>query len=639
MKPDPGRWPPRALLAATLLLHLVLVLHFAPLSTMLEPEPIWAIDYSLHYYQVDRFRRAFDESGRFWSYDPQVLAGQPAGAMEDLTSKGMELFVVALSSGLGVDQAVAYNLFILLVHLLLPLAAWLTAWLLGLGRWARALLVLAWICLWFFDSFFHWIWYCGMISWSAAAYLSPLLMALVYRTVEGGRPRLWLATALLAALLITVHPFAAFAAALPCAAIYFRDARRLGVAHHLGLALTLVVVVAVQLPWLITANQFSHYLLELVSFLKPPFRAVLSDFLELLRDPWDSGAVPVRSMFRFLILAAGLAGLWRWRKTKDRRLLPVGLMGLGLLVMAYGGGLIPPLGKVQPHRQLMPAIFALALPAVLVLMDTARELRWGRLSTAARTALVLCLVLLLPRVARTVMVGVPDLIPERPRQVPGQGPKGPRLDTFTGTHGTPIGALKHRPTPPHFKKIRAWLLKNHKGHGRVLAQDWMMSEYFAWSTKLPQVGGLEQRAITHGDAHLFRKYPQGKAPNAWLRAYLERYAVGFIVVKAVLPDLERQRNLLEPQVLIENHRIYKTRIKPSYFLIGQGTVVSQRLNSIKVDRVSGPSVVLRFHWMETLRCRPSCKVERYELKGDRVGFIGVRDPPEKFEIYNSYEWE
>ena len=58
----------------------------------------------------------------------------------------------------------AYNLFILLVHLLLPLAAWLTAWLLGLGRWARALLVLAWSCLWFFDSFFHWIWYCGMIS-------------------------------------------------------------------------------------------------------------------------------------------------------------------------------------------------------------------------------------------------------------------------------------------------------------------------------------------------------------------------------------------------------------------------------------------------------------------------------------------
>ena len=221
----------------------------------------------------------------------------------------------------------------------------------------------------------------------------------------------------------------------------------------------------------------------------------------------------------------------------------------------------------------------------------------------------------------------------------GQGPKGPRLDTFTGTHGTAIGALRHRPTPPHFKEIRAWLLKNHKGNGRILTQDWMMSEYFAWSTDLPQVGGLEQRAITHGDAHLFRKYPQGKVPNAWLRAYLERYAVGFIVVKAVMPDLEWQKDLLEFQILIDNHRIYRTKIKPNLLLTGKGRVASEGLNSIKVEDASGPTVVLRYHWMETLRCRPSCKVERHELEGDRVGFIEVRNPPAKFEIYNSYEWE
>ena len=606
---------------------------------MLEPEPIYAIDYSLHYYQVDRARQAFNETGHFWSYDPQVLAGQPAGAMEDLTSKGMELFVIALSNGLGVHQAVAYNLFILLVHLMLPLAAWLTAWLFGLGRWERAALVLSWVCLWFFDSFFHWIWYCGMISWSAAAYLSPLLVGLVYKTVEGGRWRLWLATALLAALLVTVHPFATFAAALPCAAIYLRRARRLGLPHHLGLALTLVLVVASQLPWLITASKFSHYLLELTSFLKPPFRAVVTDYLELLRDPWDSGAVPVRSMFRFLCLAAGLTGLWRWRRFKDPRLLPLGLMSLFLLFMAYGGGLIPALGKVQPHRQIMPAMLALTVPAVLVLVATIRDIRWRGLSTAVRTLLLLALLLLLPRVARTIMVAVPDLIPDRPRQVPGQGPKGPRLDTFTGLHSVAMNPLAHRPPPPHFKEIRAWLLKHHKGNGRILAQDWLMSEYLAWSTDLPQVGGLEQRAITHADAQLFRRYPQGKVPREFLRAYLERYAVSYVVIKAVMPDLEWQKDLLAFQVLIDNHRIYRTIIKPSYFLVGQGRVASQRLNSIKVEDASGPAVVLRFHWMETLRCRPDCKVERYPLEGDRVGFIGVRNPPAKFEIYNSYEWE
>jgi hypothetical protein len=49
--------------------------------------------------------------------------------------------------------------------------------------------------------------------------------------------------------------------------------------------------------------------------------------------------------------------------------------------------------------------------------------------------------------------------------------------------------------------------------------------------------------------------------------------------------------------------------------------------------------VIRFHWMESLRCRPGCTAERYRVKGDRVGFIRVRNPPRRFEIYNSYRFE
>ena len=50
----------------------------------------------------------------------------------------------------------------------------------------------------------------------------------------------------------------------------------------------------------------------------------------------------------------------------------------------------------------------------------------------------------------------------------------------------------------------------------------------------------------------------------------------------------------------------------------------------------GPEVVLRFHWMESLRCRPGCKVERFVDPADRVGFIRIPNPPPRFEIYNQY---
>ena len=40
--------------------------------------------------------------------------------------------------------------------------------------------------------------------------------------------------------------------------------------------------------------------------------------------------------------------------------------------------------------------------------------------------------------------------------------------------------------------------------------------------------------------------------------------------------------------------------------------------------------------MESLRCRPHCEVEVEQVAADRVGFIRVKNPPERFEIYNDY---
>ena len=50
----------------------------------------------------------------------------------------------------------------------------------------------------------------------------------------------------------------------------------------------------------------------------------------------------------------------------------------------------------------------------------------------------------------------------------------------------------------------------------------------------------------------------------------------------------------------------------------------QGLNRIQIAEAAGSDVVLRFHFMETLRCRPGCGVERFEMAGDRVGFFAFR---------------
>lgn len=633
--PPGRRWPVAALLGLAVALHLALTLYFAPPRVIFGPEPIATVDYSLHAYQTHRALRSFEDAGRLWGYDPQVLAGHPIGALEDLTVKGLELFVIGLST-LGINWILGFNLFILLTHLLVPLIAYGAARLLGLGPAARAVAVLLWVLLWFFDFFVHWCWFCGMISWASASTLAVLLVALVHAAVERNRPRLWLAAAPLGTWLVAVHPFGALAAAPACAAIYLRRVRRLSWPHHLGLLGTVALVAGINGIWIHTFLRFKHLVLELVSFLKPGPITLLYDYLDLLAEPWDTGGAPVRTVFRMLALAPAALVFWRWRKERDPRLLPLGLMVGSTLLLAYFGGLLRFTSQIQPYRLIVPAVLAAALPAAVLLAEIASPAALRALPRSGKLLLLLLVVLVVPRMARTVLINMPEPLPQNHRLFPSQGPLDQRREALTGIFATPPGAMRHHTSGPGMREVRRWLIENHKGRGRVVVQEWVLSEFLAWSTRIPVLGGLEQRALPHGDAHLFRLAKDGDLPGERLRAYLERYAVGFVVVKSILPKLEWRKDLLQFEKLVGGMRIYRTRIQPSYLAKGSGRVTAQDLNRIRVEGAAGEELVLRFHWLETLRCRPGCTAEQYPVKGDRAGFIRVKNPPKTFEIYNGY---
>ena len=125
-------------------------------------------------------------------------------------------------------------------------------------------------------------------------------------------------------------------------------------------------------------------------------------------------------------------------------------------------------------------------------------------------------------------------------------------------------------------------------------------------------------------------------PGTQLAEYVKRYAVGWFVLYGHGQPLHRRNDLLEYAYHADNIMIYRIRHEPSYFLRGDGDIESVGVNSIKVSNATGEDVVLRFHWMESLRCRPDCEVEVEKVARDRVGFVRVKSPPERFEIYNDY---
>lgn len=632
--------PSRAALiafAAVVLLHLTLVYRFAPPRVIFSNEPVFTIDYPLHYYQVDRANKAHSSAGKLWGYDPLVLAGQPAGALEDISSKSLELFVIGLSS-LGVHQALAFNLYVLLVHLLLPFVIFLSARCLDLTRWQAVCATCLGVGLWFFDSTIHWFWYCGMISWAAASYLTVLLIALLYRAIGQQRPVFWVATGLLACLLALLHPFAALTLIIPCAALYLQDLRRLRISSHVALFLAAGIALTTSLIWLLPALRMKHYMLQEETFLRPTIEYLLLDFLDLMKDDQQTGH-PVRTMIRTLCLASAAICLVQWRKDRDRRFLPLSLLIGVCLIFAYLGGYLPLTRMSQPYRQIGPAAFGAVFPAAVLLTGLLHPRQIRTASRPIKLLLLLALLLVVPRLVRNVLYYFPDILPPNQVKSPGIGPRPVKPSALAGMGEPRPSFYQHHGTPALARQVRQWLVDNLQGKGRVVVQEFMMGEYLAATSNLPILGGLRQRSLHHGDAHLFRLHEDGDLPGDALKEYLERYAVRYVVVTAIKRNLEWRKDLLKFVKLIGPIRIYQTLIEPSYFLEGRGRIARQELNRIVVTDAKGPEVVIRFHWMETLRCKPDCRVQRHHVKGDRVGFIRIADPPPRFEIFNSYRFE
>ncbi|MFW5741291.1 MAG: hypothetical protein ACOC1F_13090, partial [Myxococcota bacterium] len=120
--------------ACVVVLHLVLFFHAELHAPIFSGQPLTWVDFDTHAEQVYRVTDALKGWGKHWAYDVQLLAGYPSGTIFNADNKGWELWTYVLWQ-LGLSRPLAFNLFVLFAHLLVPGVVYGAARLFRLARW------------------------------------------------------------------------------------------------------------------------------------------------------------------------------------------------------------------------------------------------------------------------------------------------------------------------------------------------------------------------------------------------------------------------------------------------------------------------------------------------------------------------
>lgn len=631
------RRAPTLTLAATLAAHVAVALSFAPPSVVLGPRPLTGIDYELHYGQVATVADAFRQFGQSWAYDPQRLAGQLTGVLFDADNKAWEAWVLLLGV-FGVPTHLAFNVFLWVLAALVPLALWGSARLFGLGPWGVVTATALGVGCFHYDSFAHWCNWVGMASWGAAAALVPLPVALLWRWLEQRRASLLVGLLASLAFVHALHPYSFFALVVPMLLLYVRARRSLGPVHHAALAAVILGTVLANLWWLVPSLRLWHYLLDSGVYLDARLDYLLTDYLGLLREPSVTGVLAMRTTLRFLALGGAAAGLWLWHKERDARFVPLAAALGVLLGVTYLGGYLVAVKQIQPYRFVLPATYLAVVPAAAFLERAVPALRASRPPAIVWALLALGLGLLLPRLARDIIYFTPSLVPVSKRPLPAP-PPDINGGVLFGTIRWPAPfdyRLTRRPEPD-YDALTDFVREHDDGSGRWLVEWAVAGERLAWATSAQVIGGFREINLAHADANLFRRRLDAAARSPeGLRSYFEQYAVHWVVLSNPVPMLESRPELLRREATFGPHRVYRV-LEPSGLLAGDAAGrVTASLNRLSVRGSAGGSLVLRYHYLETLRCSPGCTLQREPVPGDRVGFIRVQGAPADFDVVNGY---
>lgn len=600
------------LIWGTLVVQLALVSVSFPVTELLTAAPLFYIDSPFHWYEIET-AKSFAAAWRLVGYDPYFAAGYIGGIGFNASVKFPAVLSVISSPWLS--TIVTYKLYVFGAAVLGPACVPLAAhWLRLSGRVSVAATVLA-LLLWWLSGL-RWFHTAGMVSFVFAAYLALPYAALAvrYLTEVVAWPA-FVALAGVGAVGMLFHPLFPLLVApliVSFTFAYWQDitVRRLFLIY----AVLPVFCLLPNLLWILPTLKYPSFASgDLSPYQKTVDLSIVWNEA-LGRITFDARGSRVNIVIWFAVLWALTTKLERRAK---RTIVAVTLTSMILIFIAALGSALPVVGTLQPNRFSSAAYLYLCIPAAFGAVVIAESLFSHGIRRVAAVGsaglLVAALGFFGRELARELSYADISHHGEQPPEVRGIGPDS--------------------------AWILEWLKKNTSTDARVLFETSKarihdqahMVGYYALASNREFIGGPYPYMHFAGfwDGFLFGN-PIKSFSQQQFADDLRLYNVGWIIVfsEASKQFLNRMPDVV-PLDQFGQIQTYAVREPHSFFAKGAGTIVARSFNRIELSQLSGPSVVLKYHYVLGLESIPPARLEPVQLPGDPEPFVGIIEPPSR----------
>jgi hypothetical protein len=596
--------------------HIIGIFIVLPPKVLISSNPIFTDDYPFHYYHYLIFEHAFLHDGQFWVYNPNFAAGIAEPLASDFDNRFCEVFTLAFSF---LSPIYAFKIFVFIAFIFSPLLLYFAGKNLEMSSGGA---LLCFIILW------------GMFSYLLGLFLSIYLISLLYNWLKHPNIKEYIILLLLSIILFWIHALCPIFVIIPAFIFWFMKRTKVPIIASIFLFIIPFVVFISAFVWIYPSFNQGYY-----SFLKGG--SLINDFNILQIIPHFLLLGSFKNNYYLPILILGIIGLYYWRKNEEKeKYISFALNYIFIFFLYYFFYFKKIYANDLPQRFIFAMNLFFIIPASVGIKYIFLAIRPYLKQREVRLTITVLLILLIPTFISPYLKSI-GFLPQAKSYL-----HRAEISDKTEKRIFRISST----ISPDYKKLISWIKQNTTLEARILLEDsgrvthhkhdgGHMLGLLSFYTNREYIGGPYPYSKAFTDFYEGRLFnrPIERFSFHQLIEYMELYNIKWIIsfYTSAVKCFNSYPEYFIFKEKIGDFSIYEVNREPNYFIKGEGKIKAE-LNKIELSEIKGREIVIKYHWISTLKTKPELHIEAFKMLEDPNGFIKVINPSAQLLIYNAY---